>query len=265
MNLGLYTQLARIEEQHWWFRYRRRLVRDALTNYGALSVGNNARALDVGCGTGGNLKLLSSFYPTVVGIDYSPIALKEARLKFPDAMLIQDDANRLGDIFRPQSFDLVTLFNVLYHKWIESDIEVLTQIHRILKLGGILLITEPAFPMLMRHHDLLDYGRKRYRKEEFRGLLKQANFNQFYMTLFNSISFIPALMLALKDRLIGTRQKLFYEQDEVRELQMPPPWLNQSILGGMELERQAISLFGSIPLGITLLGVGIKGGELNGV
>ena len=59
MKSHIYTQMAAMETSHWWFVGRRRILTDVLTTYADLSP--ESRILEVGCGTGGNLSMLSQF------------------------------------------------------------------------------------------------------------------------------------------------------------------------------------------------------------
>ena len=58
MDAKFYTQMAALEERHWWFVARRRILTRLLTS---LSLPCNAQILDAGCGTGGNLPMLAGF------------------------------------------------------------------------------------------------------------------------------------------------------------------------------------------------------------
>ena len=73
---------ARMEERHWWFLGRRRILRALLSPL--LPPGEERLVVDVGCGTGGNVGALAREY-RVVGIDTSETAIELAREKFPGA------------------------------------------------------------------------------------------------------------------------------------------------------------------------------------
>lgn len=248
MNPALYTQLAQVEDQHWWFKYRRKLVRNYLDK---LTFSKEAKALDLGCGVGGNLKLLSQYCLEVYGVEISEEAVKLGRRKHTGYQFVKGDINHLQDLFPEKHFNLVTIFNVLYHQWIKSEREVLEQVYRILKPGGTVLLTEPAFKILMRRHDVLGMGKTRYRIREFEYMMAEIGFEQVRGTYFNSISFLPALVLAWLER-----PKLLESENEgsrVNELKMVGPVINKFILGLLNIERLIIKLFKKMPLGVTLL------------
>ncbi len=255
MYPGIYLQLAEIEDKHWFFESRRQLVEDYLMK---LNIGKNSRGLDIGCGTGGNCRLLEKYCSDVYGLDLSDIALKHAKKKGPNNNFIKGDANHLADIFNPASFDLVTIFNVLYHEWISNDQSVFKQVYRILKPGGYIVITEPSFDILKRNHDIQDMGKRRYLLEPFRKMLTDAGFTLISGTYFNSISFLPALATKYLENISMNKSKIIKPDTQVRELHMPGTITNKFLINVIGLERIIIKLFGKIPLGVSLLCIARK-------
>ena len=65
MEEYIYREMARTEEEHWWFIARRRIVETVISS---LDLPAEARILDAGCGTGGNLTMLSQF-GAVTGVE----------------------------------------------------------------------------------------------------------------------------------------------------------------------------------------------------
>jgi len=249
MNLGMYSQLTKIEDNHWWFISRRKLIENLLPPYLRFK---NGRALDIGCGTGGNLKLLRKYCPRVVGIDISKFAIKLAKKKFPKYHFKLGDANKLTKIFSKKSFDLITIFNVLYHRWIINEQNILEQINTLLKPGGYLVITEPAFDFLKREHDIIGMGKCRYNLPYFEKKLRKIGFKIITSTYFNSISFLPAFIIAFYDR-FSINKTIVLKNEEPAELQIPPILLNKFLLKLMNIETKIIKLVGKMPFGVSLL------------
>jgi ubiquinone/menaquinone biosynthesis C-methylase UbiE len=107
--------------------------------------GEGATVLDAGCGTG-NLSELLSMNPgiKVVGIDSSESMLQIARTKLRNNMTVtlkNADLNCPLE-FGNETFNYVVLTNVLYA--LRNPLEVLEDIHRILKPGGKLVIVNPV-------------------------------------------------------------------------------------------------------------------------
>jgi SAM-dependent methyltransferase len=57
---------AELEARHWWYAGRRALVRRTARSWAA------GRAIDVGCGSGGNTAVLRELGWQAVGVEYSP-------------------------------------------------------------------------------------------------------------------------------------------------------------------------------------------------
>ncbi|MDR2580627.1 MAG: class I SAM-dependent methyltransferase [Fibromonadaceae bacterium] len=95
------------------------------------------KLLDVGCGW--EAKFLKSVEPYIasgVGIDFKAPSLESAKLKTITATL----DNKLP--FEDGSFDVVSLMAVLEH--LERPLDILKEIHRVLKKGGVLVGTVPS-------------------------------------------------------------------------------------------------------------------------
>jgi ubiquinone/menaquinone biosynthesis C-methylase UbiE len=253
MTEEMYYQLAEIEDKHWWFVARRSLLRVMLEKYKITHFGN---ALDIGCGTGGNMAFLANFCDKITGIDLSPIAVKLGREKRSSYSFIQGDANNLGSFFGDQTFDLVTIFNVLYHKWV-NDEAMLQKIHSVLKPRGYLLITEPAFMHLWREHDVIDMGKKRYTENEMKLLLTNQGFKIIASTYFNLISYMPALFLALLYKL-KFKPSPVDQNKGVSEINLPGSLINGFMCGAMQIESNLIKKINHLPLGVSVLCIAQK-------
>lgn len=249
MNRGFYLQTSRIEESHWWFLHRRQLVRLLLDPL----LGRDPaprRALDLGCGTGGNLELLGEYCSDVTGLDRSAYALELARAKHPQAVLVRGDVNELADLFEADSLDLVAVFNVLYHRWIRSDAAVLAAIRGLLRPGGLLLLTEPAFPSLFRRHDDLDHGARRYRLAELERKVAGAGLTVRRASHFNLPAFVPAWLLARLQRRSATPVD---EAETAGELSVPPAWINRGVYRALAAERYWVARPGRLAFGVGVL------------
>jgi len=255
LNETLYRQLAEIEDKHWWLLYRRKLVRDFLSR---LDIRKDRKGLDIGCGTGGNLPLLRGYCSSVTGMDLSEYALSLARKKHPDYDCINGDANNLSDLFGGDTFGLATVFNVLHHRWIDDEIKVLKQVYNILEPGGYLIITEPAFNILMRKHDRQALTKHRYRVSAFNGFLREAGFDVISSTYFGSVFFIPAFFISVVERVRGLGDKPVNEKEQVSELSIPAEKINACMLAFMDLERTIIRVVRKLPVGIGFLCVAQK-------
>jgi SAM-dependent methyltransferase len=176
----LYAPLRALERTHWWFRGRRRILLAALERAG---VGTGARALlDVGCGAGTNLELLAERFPGArahgIDVERAPLRFCRADRGLPVA---QADAERLP--FAAGAFDLVAALDALEH--LADDAAALREIHRVLRPGGALVATVPAFPWLWGSVDDLGHHRRRYGRGELSARVAAAGFEIALERYFN--------------------------------------------------------------------------------
>jgi SAM-dependent methyltransferase len=211
--------------------------------------GTGCRHLDIGCGTGQNLRLLEALRPSLtVGADLSPIALSYARKACPRCRLVRLDANRTLP-FPDKSFDVATIFNVLYHAWIKSDLEVLTEARRVLKTDGLLLVTEPAFQALAREVDIADMAARRYRLQPFVELLRAAGFDVLFANYFTS--FGPPLILAMKAlKALAPKPRRADQPPDMRPL---PPLFNAALYGLARIDAALVRASVPMPFGTTII------------
>lgn len=246
MHPELYQQVFSVQTTHWWGRNRRKLSLNLLKKFG---VGAGIRHIDIGCGTGQNLRLMDSLNPAhVVGVDLSPIALEFARKACPQCELVRADLNHALP-FADQSFDVATIFSVLYHRWIESELAVLIETRRILRSGGLLLITEPAFPSLAREIDIIDMAARRYRLRPFIDLLREAEFDVVFSNYFTSFG-APIILGMNAINALATKQA---PTPNVADMRPMNPLLNAAFYTAARIEAGLVQVSVPIPFGTTLI------------
>lgn len=245
MTPEAYQMLAERQHTYWWHRARRSTALSLLCRYGLTP---ECRWVDVGCGPGGNLHMLDPLHPReVVGVDLSPTALSLAAKIAPSATLVPADINEHLP-FENSSFDVATIFNVLYHQWVRSEGAVLSEVGRIVRPGGLLLLTEPAFDVLRRELDDAVMTRRRYRLGDFDGLLRIAGFELLFASYFTSFGF-PLLVAAkyLRGRRPGTTRTC---APDMRPL---PSVVNKAFFSAAMLEGRALARGVHMPFGTTLI------------
>ena len=252
MERSAYQQLAEIEDTHWWFVYRRKLIGNLLERSGGVA---GELALDIGCGTGGNLPFLKRYCANVCGIDLSEYAIALARRKYPRGTFLEGDINELRGLYGPASFDLISDFSVLNHQWVKSDLESMRHVHHVLRPGGVFVVTEPAFSALRREHDRIGQTARRYTLSQLNTLLETAGFRSIHSTYFNMPALPITLVLAIANRLgLSSRTR----DDGVSELKLPPKWLDNTLTAVLGIELAAIRSFGRIPFGVSIACVARK-------
>jgi SAM-dependent methyltransferase len=187
MDSAVFAVEATIEETHWWFVGRRRLFADELRR---ARVPIDARALDIGTGTGTNLRLLrDAGFSNVTGLDASDEAIRFCAQK-------QLGDVRQGDIcalpFGDASFDVVFATDVIEH--IDDDGLAAQEICRVLKPGGSVIITVPAFESLWGLQDEKGLHKRRYRMRPLIELLRGAGLTPQRSYYFNYLLFAPIFL-----------------------------------------------------------------------
>lgn len=190
-----YKGLLEREGRHFWFRARKRLVGELLRQI-APRLGRGFRAVEAGCGNGDLLGVLEgmSGHPLAVGIDLFHEGLLHARRRV-SCPLVRGDVR---DVAFRRPFDLALLCDVLEH--VDDDTAALENVWRLLRPGGILLLTVPAHPVLWSAFDTAAGHRRRYTRDDLELKLLRSGFSVDYMTHFMAPLF-P--LVWLKRRLAG--------------------------------------------------------------
>src|SRR3954467_14600791 len=142
MKEHTYPIMFRVEQSHWWYTGRRRILASFLEEICRPVTGRRPRILDVGCGTGANLEMLSQF-GDAEGVDVSQDALAFCRERGL-ANVHLGAAEKLP--YEDESFDLVTALDVVEH--LDDDVGGLKEMRRVLKPQGRALLFVPAFMFL---------------------------------------------------------------------------------------------------------------------
>lgn len=200
MSPEAYVEMAETQSAHWWFEARRTILRAQIET---LHLPADAHILEVGSGTGANLALLSEF-GQVVGLEMNAEAMALARAACPSVCNRVDlcrgrcpeDLPRLHE-----RFDLVCLFDVLEH--IEGDVAALAGLRPLLRPGGAILLTVPAYQWMWGPHDVHLHHYRRYDPQSVVRVCSSAGLAVARISFFNTLLFPLALVARAKDRLRG--------------------------------------------------------------
>lgn len=231
-----YQLMYQLEDQHWWFVAKRRYIQTYLS---LISWPKSTRILDIGCGTGRNLKLLSR-YGQAQGVDYSPQAIKFCQNR--GLLIKKASADNLP--FQSNSFNLVTLFDVLYHRGIKNDLKALKQAHRVLKSGGYLLLTDCAHQFLYGPHDQAQHARQRYSKKELLEKASKAGFRLKRSSYIYCVTFPVFLIKRLVSKYLAKTDK--------SDVEPTPKIINQLLISLLQLEAKALKYF-NLPFGSSIM------------
>lgn len=240
MEKSEYTTLAAVELRHWWHGGMRAinaaLLDPLYEDEGGL------RILDAGCGTGGDALYLSR-YGEVVGLDLAPEATALAVERLPGRFT---RGSVLALPFADASFDLVTSFDVLYHRGVPDEVLALDEARRVLRPGGWLLVRLPAYEWLRSRHDRQVHTRRRYTAADARRLLEDAGFRVERVTYALSLLFPLSLATRMLER---------FSPDSGNEsaMSLPIAPLNTALRMPMALEAAWLGMGGSFPFGLSVV------------
>lgn len=242
MKKYLYEDLYQLEGKHWWHISKRRAVRQLIKKYNHLE---NPKILDIGCGTGKNIDELQRL-GTVYGLDRSSEALKFCR-KRGLKLLTKGTAEKTN--LEPNSFDIITILDVLEHT---DDQKTLIEMGVILKKGGIIILTVPAFPWLWSKWDEVLHHKRRYTLNTLKEILVANNFHPVKMTYLYSFLILPLLIIRKIKQNIS---KDFYESD----FKLSNPLFNLLLNNLSRFEFLLAENF-YIPFGTSILAIAKKNG-----
>ncbi len=237
MDSGQFNLHAQMEDRHWWFVGRREIIYEILRRYVPPHQDNHV--LEIGCGTGGNLRyLLGSYRGT--GVDIAPEAVRYARDRV-DCPVFEGDFRALGkELFA--DVDVVLLADVLEH--VADDRLFLSDILARLKPGAIVLVTVPAHDFLWSNHDLVLGHLRRYSRDKLQVLLDGLPAGLLCCTFFNSVLF----------PLISLYRLLHKGKSTASDLTLPLTPVNSLLLFLFRMEKYFLKI-APLPWGVSLLAV----------
>ncbi len=237
-------KMARLEDRYWWFVGRRFIIRSLLQRFWKPK-GRNTLILDLGCGTGGSFPLFRN-YGKVIGLDISLVALKFSH-KRGMKQLILGDAQFLP--FADEKFDLVAVLDVLEH--LDDDCQTIDEIWRILKPGGSVVFTVPAFMSLWSIHDIALEHRRRYLWNEIYDKIRKAGF-EIKQLSYAICPLLPVVFVFRKIQNLLMRNK----KPATALIELPEP-LNKVLISLLKVEAMLIPSV-KLPFGVSLVGIAEK-------
>ncbi len=245
MEKDFYFQYAAVEDKHWWFIGRRRILDKVIRQ---LNLPENAKILEAGCGTGGNLQMLAR-HGQVEAMELEETARTFANQR----QLTKVKAGSLPDEipFDYEKYDLIVAFDVIEH--IDDDLAALKALRTHLKCGGWLVLTVPAFQFLWSHHDNINHHKRRYRLKGLQQVVRKADFAVHYSSYFNTFLFPAVAGVRTFQKLLRIENKSQISSD----LTLPSEAVNKFLTILFATERHLINKF-RLPFGVSALIVGQK-------
>ena len=238
MERSVYTQMAELDQRHWWYRARREVLAALIRR--AVGPAKDAAILEIGCGTGHNLAMLGQFGTVdALELDEEARGLAEQRL---GRQVMRSPLPELSEV-PARHYDLIGAFDVIEH--IDDDRAAIASIASRLKPGGKLIVTVPAHQWMWSAHDVVNHHKRRYSKQGLRELIEQSPLRLEQIGYFNSLLFPVAVAERMSTKLRG--------KDDA-DLKLPTAPLNTALERAFAAERH---LIGRVPLppGLSLFAV----------
>lgn len=238
MERVVYRQMAELDERHWWYRARRQVLADLIRREAMPPAGG--RILEIGCGTGHNLEMLSRFGKIdALELDDEARAIAEQRLGRTIMSAPLPELAGVGD----RSYDLIAALDVIEH--IEDDQSALAAIAAKLKSGGKLVMTVPAHQWMWSAHDVVNHHKRRYSKAGLKQLIESSPLRLETLGYFNSLLFPLAIAQRLASKLRG--------RDDA-DVRLPSAPLNAALETVFAAERHFVGRL-PLPPGLSLFAV----------
>jgi SAM-dependent methyltransferase len=236
MDRAEFQAMLALDDRHWWYRGRRRIVRAVIDD---ARLPPRPRLLDAGSGSGRTLDELAA-YGDAAGVELNPLGVEAARARGH----LDVQCAPVEEIPHPDaSFDLVTCLDVIEHT--PDDVRSLAELRRVTRPAGALLLTVPAYPRLWSRHDEVNGHLRRYTRRTLRAAAGAAGWRVERMTSFNAAYLLPAALVRLATRASGDRRG--------SDLALTPPALDAVLELPLRAEAALIRRGVPLPAGLSLL------------
>jgi ubiquinone/menaquinone biosynthesis C-methylase UbiE len=237
MDTAEYDNLAQVEKRHWYYVGKREFVRRWIER--VRPPRSTDRMLDCGAGTGIFADEMNALCDVTV-LDTFEESLRMLRKRFPEDRVITLEA---GEVPLPdQSLHYVTALDVLEH--VPDDRAVVRGFARLLKPGGLAVVTVPASMALWSDWDVGLHHYRRYEQSQLSDLFTAEDWEVVHANYTN----VPVFPLVW---LIRRWQRGKAKEDTNRaEDRVPPAWINALLK--WQFVRFAMSWL-PMPFGVSLV------------
>jgi SAM-dependent methyltransferase len=236
MEDWVYQEEYDLEDRHWWFRSRRRIIWALLER---AEVRPSPRILDAGCGTGRNLAEFGHLGPAE-GIDISRRAVEFCRGRGLKG--VQEAAIEALP-FEDGCFDLIFATDVIEH--VPDDSPALAELNRVAAPDASLIVTVPAYNWLWSQHDRSWHHYRRYTRPVLRDHVAAHGWEPVVGTYFYSTMLPPVA-------LVRVLQRLRSGENGKSDLHRSPPALDRWLELPVRAEARLIERGVSLPAGVSL-------------
>ena len=248
MDTAAYELFERLESTHWWLRGRRTVYFGLLDEL--LPRRRPLASLDVGCGYGAMLPDLERYGPAA-GIDVFAEAVERCRARGFDRV---EQASAYELPVADESLDVVTFFDCLEH--LDDDRAALREARRVLRLGGAVAISGPAYGFLYANNDRVAHHQRRYTRGELRAKLLDAGFEPRKATYVNALLF-PAILPAVLAKKVRERLRPVADDPSTNLTHPVPGPLNEALYRVFAAELPLLRRV-SLPFGHSVFAFAVK-------
>jgi SAM-dependent methyltransferase len=240
MDRLLELQTHELEERHWWYRGRRRIIAELMRR---LKLPADVEILDAGCGSGRNMVDLARL-GRVTGLEIADLSYARA-VERGVGEVVRGSITELP--LPDERFAVAVCLDVIEH--IEDDLRALRELHRVVRPGGTLLVTVPAYQWLWSEHDVINHHKRRYTRRTLSAVAAQAGWETVWTTYFNGL----LLPVAIAHRRLSRPAHLVDEP--VSDLERTPERLNSLLEWPLRFEAWLIGRGWRIPAGLSLVAI----------
>ncbi len=233
-----YAMIDRVQASHFWFQARNHMLASLINRF--LPLNSKATFLEVGCGTGLVLRLLSQMGFMVTGIDVNRKAILHAKSK-STARLIE---RSIYSFKTKERYDAIGAFDVLEHQ--TDDIQFLKICQRLLVPGGYFFLTVPAGRWLWSQVDKDSGHKRRYESDGLIQIIRNSGFEVIYWNYWNTL---PLPVYMIWRNLVATRHSSTLIENY---LKLPNKLVNFLLYALMRIEQTA-SFSMTYPCGASLV------------
>jgi SAM-dependent methyltransferase len=246
MDTELYPGLYEAENNGWWSVSRRKMVIKFLQRLSNMP--DMPLILDFGCGTGKMLEDLKKI-ALVHGCDNNDAAIEFCKLRgLQNITKIRDASTPYPDNY----FDVILAMDVIEH--IENDLDVIKELKRILKPGGYLFITVPAFMTLWTSRDERLHHYRRYDKNELIKKLMAAGVDLKKCSYMHLFYFFPLLFFYKYISFFRSKESI---PDIKTDYSILPKIINLIFIKILDIESYLLRYI-NFPFGVSLFSISQK-------
>ena len=241
MNPSEYSNLAKVEREHWFYVGKREIVRHWIQRVRPLRPDH--LLLDSGAGTGTFAAEMAA-HCRVLAVDDHEESLALARTQLGDAHVKSGTCLNLP--VESGSVDVLTALDVLEH--VQEDKRAMTEFSRVVRPGGLVIVTVPALMLLWSDWDKALHHCRRYNRRSLLAVIPAAAFELVHCNYVN-VAALPLVLMVRKWRAL--KCALGGRIQARTEDAIPPKWINAALR--WSFVRPACQAWIRFPAGVGLL------------